>query len=449
MVMSLVCASGADDVGSSPPSPPVLQAARAIEPPASSARILAPLCVVLKVGFLLGWGQGARSGVYRCGRRPVPDRDGTRDLPRSGVTEHQWWQGSQGRPTACYRDETDRCPTGVRAFLRRDLAVTGRPLAARRRDAAAGILTSRHLPPPEGRVPHTWDPDRYLTWADERGRPFLDLVARVDASSPGLVVDLGCGPGNLTDLLAAPVAGGAGGRGRLEPRDGGACRRSAARGCGTRWATCATGRPRPPPGSVDVLVSNATLQWVPEHLELLPALVRAVRPGGWFAFQVPGNFGEPSHVLTRALAAEEPYAEHTAGAAQPDAHGAATYLEALSALGCEVDAWETTYLHVLTGPDPVLTWISGTGARPVLEALPAGRRRPARAVRCRARRAPARGLPRARRPRRPAVPPGVRGGAGGRLTGLRVGRARRRAGPPSRRRPGASAGPCGRPRGPR
>ena len=121
---------------------------------------------------------------------------------------------------------------------------------------------------------------------------------------------------------------------------------------------------------VDVLVSNATLQWVPGHLDLLPALVDRVAPGGWLAFQVPGNFDEPSHTLRRALAAEAPYAEHTAGVATPAAHDAATYLRALSDLGCAVDAWETTYLHVLHGQDPVFTWVSGTGARPTLQALP-------------------------------------------------------------------------------
>ena len=104
---------------------------------------------------------------------------------------------------------------------------------------------------------------------------------------------------------------------------------------------------------VDVLVSNATLQWVPDHLELLPRLVERVTPGGWFAFQVPGNFEEPSHTIRRELAAQEPYAAHTDGVAVPDSHDPATYLEALAAAGCTVDAWETTYLHVLTGDDPV------------------------------------------------------------------------------------------------
>jgi trans-aconitate 2-methyltransferase len=127
----------------------------------------------------------------------------------------------------------------------------------------------------------------------------------------------------------------------------------------------ATDQPR-----VDVLVSNATLQWVPGHRELLADLVRRVRPGGWLAFQVPGNFEEPSHTIRRDLAAEAPYADHTAGVAVPSSHDPAEYLETLTALGCEVDAWETTYLHVLAGPDPVFRWVSGTGARPTLQALP-------------------------------------------------------------------------------
>ena len=128
------------------------------------------------------------------------------------------------------------------------------------------------------------------------------------------------------------------------------------------------------PEQVDVLVSNATLQWVPDHLELLPRLVERVSPGGWFAFQVPGNFDEPSHTIRRDLAAEERYAGYTAGVAVPDSQDPATYLEVLTAAGCAVDAWETTYLHVLTGDDPVFTWVSGTGARPTLEALPPGLR---------------------------------------------------------------------------
>ena len=217
---------------------------------------------------------------------------------------------------------------------------------------------------------HTWDPDRYLTYADERGRPFVDLLARVDAADPATVVDLGCGPGNLTAQLVERWPGA-----RVVGLDSSAEMIEKARATTPAaqfrvadlrdWATGAD--------QVDVLVSNATLQWVPGHLELLPDLVARVNPGGWLAFQVPGNFDEPSHTIRAELAAQEPYVEHTAAVevTAPGSHAPTVYLRALRGLGCEVDAWETTYLHVLDGEDPVFTWVSGTGARPTLQALPA------------------------------------------------------------------------------
>jgi trans-aconitate 2-methyltransferase len=142
-------------------------------------------------------------------------------------------------------------------------------------------------------------------------------------------------------------------------------------GVGYEVADVREWRPQHP---VDVLVSNAALQWVPDHLGLLDDLVACVAPGGWFAFQVPGNFDEPSHALRRDLEADPRFAPHLEGVRGPAAHDAATYLHALQDLGCTVDAWETTYLHVLTGEDPVFRWVVGTGARPTLEALPPGLR---------------------------------------------------------------------------
>jgi trans-aconitate 2-methyltransferase len=212
---------------------------------------------------------------------------------------------------------------------------------------------------------HTWDPDRYLAYADERGRPFVELLSRIDAGQVGDVVDLGCGPGNLTRLLterwpAAEVTGVDSSPEMIERARTESDRVRFEVGDLRTWA---------PAAPVDVLISNATLQWVPGHLDLLPRLVGSVKPRGWFAFQVPGNFDSPSHVLTHELGAEPPYAGLAANAAWPEAFDAATYLEALIGLGCEVDAWETTYLHLLHGEDPVFTWISATGARPTLQAL--------------------------------------------------------------------------------
>lgn len=208
-----------------------------------------------------------------------------------------------------------------------------------------------------------WDPDRYLSYADERGRPFVDLLARVGAPEPREVVDLGCGPGNLTALLrrrwpAARVRGVDSSPAMVE--------RARAAGIDTTLADVRDWQPEEP---VDVLVTNAALQWVPGHLELLPRLVAAVRPGGWFAMQVPGNFGELSHTVREELEAQAPYAEHLAGIARPGSHDPATYWEVLAAAG-EADVWETTYLHVLSGQDAVFDWISGTSLRPTRAALP-------------------------------------------------------------------------------
>ena len=218
---------------------------------------------------------------------------------------------------------------------------------------------------------HTWDPDRYLAFSDERARPFLDLIARVGAAAPRRVVDLGCGPGNLTALLAErwPTA---------EVLGVDASPEMVARATPGPGIAFSVGDLRdwraPGPDGVDVLVSNATLQWVPGHLELLPRLLGEVAPGGWFACQVPGNFREPSHAIRRELAAEPAYAAHTAEVDQPASHEPADYLAVLSEVAEHVDVWETTYLHVLHGRDAVFDWVSSTGALPTLQSLPEGLR---------------------------------------------------------------------------
>ena len=212
-----------------------------------------------------------------------------------------------------------------------------------------------------------WDPASYLQFGDERARPYVDLLARVGACQPRRVVDLGCGPGQLTATLAerwstAEVLGVDSSPAMVE--------RAAEHARDRVGFAVADLRDWAPAAPVDVLVSNATLQWVPGHRALLPGFVAALAPRGWLAFQVPGNFDEPSHRLLHELAADPRFSEHTQGVERPAAFDAATYLSDLAAAGCRVDAWETTYLHVLSGPDPVFRWISGTGARPVLQALP-------------------------------------------------------------------------------
>lgn len=221
-----------------------------------------------------------------------------------------------------------------------------------------------------------WDPRQYALFGTHRGRPFADLLARVEASAPALVVDVGCGDGPLTLGLAerwpdARVVGIDSSRQMLDAARGhdADCRVEWVEQRAQDWDPAGLGRP------IDVLVSNAALQWVPGHRDLFPRWVGALAPGGWFALQVPDNYDAPSHRLMREVAARHvraadllPPLERAAAVATP-----AEYLGDLAALGLEADVWRTTYLHVLDPAgaqrSPVLEWVTGTGLRPVLDVL--------------------------------------------------------------------------------
>ncbi len=216
-----------------------------------------------------------------------------------------------------------------------------------------------------------WDPAKYVEFGNHRDRPYFDLTARVHTDRPRHVVDLGCGPGNLTATLAerwpgAEVLGIDSSAEMLQKAEDHAARAaklSFAQADIAEWM---------PSERTDVVVSNAALQWVPGHPALLAGWLEALRPGAWFALQVPGNFRSPSHVLMRQLAESERWKEalrgvlrHDDAVAEPD-----QYLNIMLDAGCDADAWETTYQQVLQGRDPVLEWVRGAGLRPVLDALP-------------------------------------------------------------------------------
>ncbi len=215
-----------------------------------------------------------------------------------------------------------------------------------------------------------WDATLYLRFGGERSRPFFDLLARVGAELPGYVVDMGCGPGNLTALLAErwPSATVCGvdsspqmieAARRLAPAV--TLRSSGSSGSGSALTSHAPGlsfmlddiRHWEPQWVPDVIISNAVLQWVPGHRELLVRWADQLAHDGWLAFQVPGNFDQPSHVILREMAASarrRPLlrdVELNRQSADP-----ADYAELLARAGCEVDAWETTYVHILPGDDP-------------------------------------------------------------------------------------------------
>lgn len=215
-----------------------------------------------------------------------------------------------------------------------------------------------------------WDPALYQQFSVHRDRAFHDLVAQVEVSAPRRVVDLGCGPGTLTATLADrwPQAQVVGVDSSPEMIERATEHRRAS--LDFHLEDLRTWLDSCPDDSVDVMVSNATLQWIPEHLTLMTSVARVLAPGGQVAIQVPGNHESPLHALLRARAGSPPYAEHAADATRLVVTTGQDYLEAMSAVGLDAQAWETTYLHVLQGVDPVFAWISGTGARPVLQALP-------------------------------------------------------------------------------
>jgi trans-aconitate 2-methyltransferase len=234
-----------------------------------------------------------------------------------------------------------------------------------------------------------WDATLYLRFGGERARPFFDLLARVGAELPRYVIDMGCGPGNLTATLAqrwpsAEVCGVDNSPQMIETArqlvPGPALRSAESPDSGSVMTSHAPGlsfmlddiRHWEPQSLPDVIVSNAVLQWVPGHRELLVRWADQLADDGWLAFQVPGNFDQPSYVIMREMAASARWrsllrdVELNRQSADP-----AEYAELLAGAGCEVDAWETTYVHMLQGENPVVEWYKGSGLRPVLAVLDA------------------------------------------------------------------------------
>jgi trans-aconitate 2-methyltransferase len=214
----------------------------------------------------------------------------------------------------------------------------------------------------------SWSAKQYVAFEDERTRPVRDLLSALPPIEARLVVDLGCGPGNSTEVLAARFAD------------------ATLRGIDSSLDMIEAARRRLPQaqfaiegveawrdaGPFDVILANALLQWVPNHATLLPALAAKLKQGGGLAIQMPDNLDTPAHRLMREIAAQGPWADilSAASAARTPIGDANWYYELLRPHCSKVDVWRTTYHHPLSGgASAVVEWFKGSGLRPFLEPL--------------------------------------------------------------------------------
>lgn len=225
------------------------------------------------------------------------------------------------------------------------------------------------MPPPED-----WSAARYLRFEDERTRPAAELLARVPLASARLAVDLGCGPGNSTELLARrfPDAAIVGLDSSPDMLATARARLPSARfleGDIAAWAADTDDRP-------DMIFANAALQWLPDHETLFPRLLGRLAPGGVLAVQMPDNLQEPSHAAMRETALDPRWRDRLAAAAASRTPILAMerYYDLLSASGAAVDVWRTTFAHPLDGVEAIVDWLRATGLRPFLAPLDAPER---------------------------------------------------------------------------
>jgi trans-aconitate 2-methyltransferase len=217
----------------------------------------------------------------------------------------------------------------------------------------------------------SWSAKQYVAFEDERTRPVRDLLAALPPIDAHSVIDLGCGPGNSTEVLAARYP-----QANISGIDSSSDMIEAARRRLPHvkfavedlqaWQDA---------GPFDVILANAVLQWVAHHEALLPALIAKLAPGGALAVQMPDNLDEPAHRLMREVAADGPWAAKLAAssAARAPCPSAAWYYELLRPLCSKLELWRTTYFHFLRGGAPALVeWFKGSGLRPFLEPLNAG-----------------------------------------------------------------------------
>jgi trans-aconitate 2-methyltransferase len=216
----------------------------------------------------------------------------------------------------------------------------------------------------------TWNSEQYLKFGDERTRPCRDLAARIAVPDAQRVIDLGCGPGNSTEVLAArwpdaEITGLDSSEAMLETARKSQPEREWLRGDIVEWASDGGGL------RYDVVFANASLQWIPDHAANFPRLLARVVPAGAFAAQLPGNHEGPTHQLMRDIAASASWKRRFPNGKVRDWHSSnlAHYYDVLAPHAARLDIWETTYLHIFSAVEDIVEWYKGSGMRPYLEAI--------------------------------------------------------------------------------
>ncbi len=213
----------------------------------------------------------------------------------------------------------------------------------------------------------TWSAAQYLKFEHERTRPVLDLVQRIPLTQVETAADIGCGPGNSTEVLRERYP-----QAHIVGLDSSPDMIQAARkrlpSVAFEVADIREWRAKEP---LDVILANAVLQWIPDHETLLPALIGKLKPGGVLAAQLPDNLDEPSHRLMAAVASDGPWASklRNASFARTERHLPDWYFRLLRAHAPHIDIWRTTYFHSLAGARAIVEWLKGTGLRPYLDPL--------------------------------------------------------------------------------
>jgi trans-aconitate 2-methyltransferase len=216
----------------------------------------------------------------------------------------------------------------------------------------------------------TWNADQYLKFADERTRPCRDLAARIAVPEARSVIDLGCGPGNSTRVLAgrwpdAEIIGLDSSSAMLETARKEQPEREWVLGDIVEWSKQADAR------RFDVVFANASLQWIPDHTTNFPRLLARVAPLGAFAAQLPGNHEGPIHQLMRDMAASAAWRRWFPTGKVREWHSSdlAHYYDVLAPHAARLDIWETLYVHIFSGAEDIVEWYKGSGMRPYLEAI--------------------------------------------------------------------------------